>query len=158
MTRERLILGTVSPSVPIFGRSAFPFRVCLPKTQNSSPEDAKQQLVELCREAIARLSENTDDSLLCDLSPLLPLFDPLAEQFGGDLTPSDLMSLPRYMAYCRLLVDGMPSKPFSMKTLPPVGKLSEDRIAIVRRVSRRRYARPLAQVTTELEQQLRVAA
>lgn len=42
-----------------------------------SPKDAQQQLVELCREAIARLSENADDSLLCDVSPLLPLFDPL---------------------------------------------------------------------------------
>ena len=80
----------------------------------------------------------------------------LAEQFGGDLTPDDLMCLPRYMAYCRLLVDGMPSKPFSMQTLPPVGRSLEDRTSIVRKVSRRRYARPLSQVTSQLERQLAV--
>ncbi|HRX78735.1 MAG TPA: hypothetical protein P5307_06710 [Pirellulaceae bacterium] len=33
-------------------------------------------------------------------------------------------------------LDGMRSKPFSMKTLPPIGKLAEDRTTIVRKVSR----------------------
>jgi hypothetical protein len=60
------------------------------------------------------------------------------------------------MAYCRLLVDGMPSKPFSMQTLPPISRSREDRTAIVRKVSRRRYARPLSQVTPQLERQLAV--
>jgi len=75
-------------------------------------------------------------------------------QFGGDLTPGDLMCLPRYMAYCRLLVDGMPSKPFSMQTLPPNGRSREDRTAIVRKVARWRYARPLSQVESQSERQL----
>jgi len=82
--------------------------------------------------------------------------DVFAEQFAGDLTPGDLMCLPRYVGYCRLLADGMPSKPFSMQTLPPIGRSREDRTAIVRKVSRRRYARPLSQVTSQLERQLAV--
>ena len=40
-------------------------------------------------------------------------------KLGGDVTPKDLMGLPRFTAYLRLLVDGMPSRPFSIETLPP---------------------------------------
>ena len=54
--------------------------------------------------------------------------------------PTDIANLPRYTAYVRLLVDGMPTQPFSMETLPPVPP-SEDRSAIVTRVSNQRYAR-----------------
>ena len=51
------------------------------------------------------------------------------------------MALPRYRAYARLLVDGMPSRPFSMETLPPP-RIDErqGRAAIIRRPSRHRYA------------------
>jgi DNA helicase HerA-like ATPase len=44
----------------------------------------------------------------------------LAEQLGGDLTTRDLIQLPRYQAYARLLIDGHPSRPFSLRTLPPL--------------------------------------
>lgn len=78
----------------------------------------------------------------------------LSEQLAGDIEPSDLMALPQYHALCRLLVDGMPSKPFSMQTLPPLVPARDDRAATVRGVSRRRYARPLVQVTAQLDAQL----
>lgn len=55
-----------------------------------------------------------------------------AEQLGGDLQPTDLRSLPKYHAYVRLLIEGMPSRPFSMTTLPPP-HASADRQEIVRR-------------------------
>lgn len=41
----------------------------------------------------------------------------LARQMGGDLLLRDLLTLPRFRAYARLLVDGMPTRPFSMETL-----------------------------------------
>jgi len=65
-----------------------------------------------------------------------------AEQLGGELLPADLRSLPKYHAYMRLLLDGMPSRPFSMTTLPPP-QTSADRGQIVRRTSRMRYGKPL---------------
>jgi hypothetical protein len=68
------------------------------------------------------------------------------------------MYLPRYMAYCRLFVDGMSSKRFSTQTLPPIGRSWEDRTAIVRKASRRRYARPLSQVDLQIEDELTLAA
>ena len=40
-----------------------------------------------------------------------------AEQLGPDLTPRDLMSLPKYTACARLLIDGQSARPFSMRTI-----------------------------------------
>ena len=37
----------------------------------------------------------------------------------GQLTPENLTGLPKYTAYTRLLIDGMPSGPFSMGTMLP---------------------------------------
>lgn len=42
-----------------------------------------------------------------------------AEEFGEDLQPRDIMRLPQYTAYIRLMVNGTMTVPFSMKTLPP---------------------------------------
>ena len=75
----------------------------------------------------------------------------LAEQFGGDLTEPDLLRLPRYQAFVRLLIDGMPSRPFTLRTLPPPKPRKEAaRPAVVRRASRHRYARPLAEVERDI--------
>lgn len=65
----------------------------------------------------------------------------LAPQLGGILTPEDLMNLPKYRAYIRLLVDGMPSRPFSMETLQPLQVSDPHRLKIIRRTSRQRYGR-----------------
>ena len=74
----------------------------------------------------------------------------LAQQLGGGLLPRDLLTLPRYRAYARLLVDGMPSRPFSLETIPPPLPADPARAAIIRRTSRHRYARPAARVEQEL--------
>ena len=50
-----------------------------------------------------------------DAAILAPAFS----KFPGQLKPEDLTNLPNYTAYVRLLVDGSPSAPFSLSTLPP---------------------------------------
>lgn len=65
----------------------------------------------------------------------------LAEQLGGEVQPQDLMRLPKFHAYTRLLIDGHPSRPFSMRTLPPSAVRDAQRADIVRRVSQRQYTR-----------------
>lgn len=64
----------------------------------------------------------------------------LSLQFEEMVSPKDILSLPKYHAYLRLMVSGMASKPFSVSTLPPP-KLGDDdnRIQIIRRASRERY-------------------
>jgi hypothetical protein len=43
----------------------------------------------------------------------------LAEELGGDVTPEDLIALPKYHAVLRMLIDGEPTRPFTIHTLPP---------------------------------------
>src|SRR6266404_3554469 len=43
----------------------------------------------------------------------------LAEELGGDVTPKDLIALPKYHAIVRILMDGEPTRPFTIRTLPP---------------------------------------
>ena len=61
----------------------------------------------------------------------------------GQITQQDLTNLPKYTAYARILIDGLPSKPFSMTTLPPITSTDLRRTDIVRQVSRRQFATPL---------------
>ena len=63
------------------------------------------------------------------------------------------MALPRYRAYARLLIDGMPSRPFSMETMPPP-RVVAGRADVVRRTSQHRYTRPAAAVEQEIRQVL----
>jgi type IV secretory pathway TraG/TraD family ATPase VirD4 len=43
----------------------------------------------------------------------------LAEELGGDVTPEDLIALPKYHAVMRMLIEGEPTRPFTIRTLPP---------------------------------------
>lgn len=62
-------------------------------------------------------------------------------QFEEMVSPKDILSLPKYHAYVRLMIDGIPSKPFSVSTLPPP-KVEQDpgRVDQLRALSRERYA------------------
>ena len=70
-------------------------------------------------------------------------------KYANQLTPEDLTNLPKYHAYIRLLQDGMPQHPFSMKTVQPQA-IVEDRTESVRKVSNARYARPKGKVLADL--------
>jgi hypothetical protein len=43
----------------------------------------------------------------------------LADELGGDVTPQDLIAQPKYHAVVRMLIDGEPTRPFTIRTLPP---------------------------------------
>jgi hypothetical protein len=67
--------------------------------------------------------------------------EPLSLQFEEMVQPKDILSLPKYHAYYRLMIKGIPSKPFSVHTLPPPDFVQDKgRMDIIRRLSRERYA------------------
>lgn len=43
----------------------------------------------------------------------------LAQAFGGDVAPDDLTALAKFHAYTKLMINGSPCGPFSIKLLPP---------------------------------------
>ncbi len=64
----------------------------------------------------------------------------LSLQFEEMVTAKDILSLPKYHAYLRLMVNGMASKPFSVSTLPPpIPETDQNRVQVIRRASRERY-------------------
>jgi hypothetical protein len=67
--------------------------------------------------------------------------EPLSLQFEEMVQPKDILSLPKYHAYYRLMIKGIPSKPFSVSTLaPPQFKQDAGRVETIRALSRERYA------------------
>jgi hypothetical protein len=65
----------------------------------------------------------------------------LSKQFEEMVVEKDILSLPKYHAYMRLMIDGIPSKPFSVSTLPPPEFEQDDnRVDIIRKLSRERYS------------------
>ncbi len=66
--------------------------------------------------------------------------EPLSLQFEEVVAPKDILSLPKYQAYMRLMIKGIPSKPFSVSTLPPPDAQADaKRVETIRRLSRERY-------------------
>ena len=112
----------------------------------------------IANQYLSQMDEGTSDAVFGNVGSLVCFqvgpqdADILAEQLGGDLNANDLVALPRFTAYVRLLVEGMPSRPFSMETLSPsTMRRHAGRSDIVRRTSRHRYARPASQVEAEIE-------
>ncbi len=63
-------------------------------------------------------------------------------QFEEAVSVKDILSLPKYHAYIRLMIDGVNTKPFSVSTLPPPTWQQDDgRTDKIRTLSRERYTR-----------------
>jgi hypothetical protein len=101
----------------------------------------------MANQYIAQMPEEVRDAVFGNVGSILSFqvgFDDaeyLSSQYGEEVLPPDLVSLNKYTAYTRLLVDGMPTKTFSLDTLaPPQFEPEEGRREKVIRMSRERYA------------------
>lgn len=74
----------------------------------------------------------------------------LAREFSPVFDENDLVNLPNYNIYLKLMIDGVSSRPFSAVTLPLPEKARSHRKEIVE-LSRRRYGRPGREVEAEIE-------
>lgn len=69
----------------------------------------------------------------------------LEKEFAPNFLQSDIVNLDRFNAYVRLMIGGVTSKPFSMRTIPPAVLETGNREKAIR-VSRERYARPRVEI------------
>jgi CxxC-x17-CxxC domain-containing protein len=69
-----------------------------------------------------------------------------AEYFEKEFTPEfiagDLVNLPKYNIYLKLMIDGVAGRPFSAETLPPAEKPEKTSKEKIIKVSRERYGTP----------------
>jgi len=73
----------------------------------------------------------------------------LAREFYPVFSEKDLVSLPNYHIYLKLMVNGKTSQPFSAKTFPPPQREKSYKEEIVE-LSRKRYAKPRKEVEREI--------
>jgi CxxC-x17-CxxC domain-containing protein len=75
----------------------------------------------------------------------------LVKEFTPTFTEEDLVNIPKYEIYCRLMIDGVMSDPFSARGLAPLTKEEETgNVEKVIRVSRERYARKREEVEEKI--------
>ncbi len=70
----------------------------------------------------------------------------LEKEFAPTFTQQDIVNLGFVQIYLRLMIDGIGSKPFSAKTIPPLAKPESDCVARVIDASRKQFSRPRAEV------------
>ena len=104
---------------------------------------------------IAQLKENIRDAVIGNAGTLVSYrigaadAEFLVKEFPG-VGVSDFTNIEAFNTYCKLLIDGTPSKPFSMKGIKSP-TISEDHIREqVRDISRKKYTRPLSEVSAEI--------
>ena len=77
--------------------------------------------------------------------------DFLEKEFEPEFMVQDMVNLPNYHAYLKLMVDGVTSRPFSSKTLPPFKIPVDENVSEqIIESSRRLYARPREEVEKEI--------
>jgi CxxC-x17-CxxC domain-containing protein len=75
----------------------------------------------------------------------------LENEFTPEFTIEDIVNLPNYHIYIKLMVDGITARPFSAETLPPF-KVQTSPIVRedIERMSQKYYARPREEVEAEI--------
>ncbi|MBI2483049.1 type IV secretion system DNA-binding domain-containing protein [Candidatus Uhrbacteria bacterium] len=76
----------------------------------------------------------------------------LEPEFMPIFTQEDLVNLPKWEVYLKLMINGVASDPFSAHTLPPITVLHQRMGSTekVERVSRERYARPREEIENKI--------
>jgi hypothetical protein len=73
----------------------------------------------------------------------------LAKEFAPTFVEEDLVNLPKFHTYLKLMIDGVASRPFSALTLPPIGSATDSADKVIR-VSRERYAVPREKIEDKI--------
>jgi hypothetical protein len=80
----------------------------------------------LAHQFMSQLDETVRDSILGNVGTMIAFLTGLTDalllekEFHPQFRASDLVSLPNYHIYLRLMIDGVVSKPFSAVTVPQV--------------------------------------
>jgi len=111
----------------------------------------------MANQYIAQMPEEVRDAVFGNVGTLAAMqigYDDaeyISQQFGEEVLPPDLVSMSKFTAYTRLLIDNMPSKTFSFDTLPPTSNGPNiERADRVRKVSRERYAHKREEVEEKI--------
>lgn len=105
---------------------------------------------------ITQLSEDIRDAVFGNVGSVISLrtgandADFLVKQFSPVFDQEDLIKMPNYNAVVRLMISGVPSQPFSLATIPPLGHPNPRLGDALKRLSAAKYGRPRPVVEKEI--------
>lgn len=76
--------------------------------------------------------------------------DSMSRYFQPTFDGDDLLRVPNYNSIVRTLVNGVPTQPFSMATLPPLGTPNPKLADALKQLSAAKYGRPKKEVESEI--------
>jgi hypothetical protein len=74
----------------------------------------------------------------------------LAKYFSPVFDIHDLQRVPNFNSVTRMLIGGVPTQPFSMATLPPLGRPNPQLATALKQLSAAKFGRPRAKVEAEI--------
>jgi hypothetical protein len=74
----------------------------------------------------------------------------LAKQFAPSFDADDLQRIPNYNTAVRMLIGGVPTQPFSMAILPPLGSPNKELGDALKQLSAAKHGRPKAVIEKEI--------
>lgn len=81
--------------------------------------------------------------------------DALAKYFQPTFEGSDLLRVPNHNTVVRTLIGGVPTNPFSMSTIPPLGSPNYKLADALKQLTAAKYGRPKATVEAEIFERLK---
>jgi hypothetical protein len=81
----------------------------------------------------------------------------MVKKFQPTFTAEDLMKMPNYTSVTSVLIRGVPSSPFSMDWIPPMGHPNQQLADALKRLSAAKYGRDRATVEAEITRRLQSA-
>ncbi len=81
----------------------------------------------------------------------------MVKKFQPTFTAEDLMKMPNYTSVASVLIRGVPSAPFSMDWIPPMGHPNQQLADALKRLSAAKYGRDRATVEAEITKRLQSA-
>lgn len=79
----------------------------------------------------------------------------LAKYFSPIFEADDLLRVPNFNSIVRTMIGGVPTQPFSMAGLPPLGSPNKQLSAALKQLSAAKFGRPKATVEAEIFERLR---
>ena len=106
----------------------------------------------------AQLDEKVRDAVFGNVGTMIVFrvgaddADNVEKEFSPEFTVEDFVNLPNYHIYTKLMVDGVTSRPFSARTLPPIEIETTPEVQeLVVATSRKLYTKPRETVESEID-------
>ena len=123
-----------------------------PSFANILSEARKYRLsLVMAHQYIKQLDEVVADAVFGNVGTIVTfrVGGPDAEALVGEFTPTfteeDIVNLPKFSIFLKLMIDGVASMPFSANTLPPIAQRTHSLEKVIRS-SRERYAKHRAEI------------